>query len=338
MKNTFIPLTLALTSGSFISCLHASDAPVPHASWFSLGPQFGLKLNAKFNQLGNLGSSSPGPATGGGLDRTYNDGFVKVDSSGNAGGQTWNWGYQSGSQVQGDAVVMSAAAPVNGSLHANDDPQVGFDLAFGHDFGSAPGGRWGLSAAFDFTTVSIHDHQSFAGQSTLISDAFSLGGQPAPDAPYTGSFDGPGQLLGDSPARSITTSPVLIMGQHNLDAQIYVLRAGPYYEFNFGQRWSGRLGAGLALGVADMKYSFNETIFFGGGSTVNNAGSSEGAEFQAGAYLEGKVLYALTDQLSLFVGAQYEYLGNFSHNAGNEQAQLDMNCGVYVLFGMQWGF
>ena len=87
-----------------------------------------------------------------------------------------------------------------------------------------------------------------------------------------------------------------------------------------------------------MKYSFNETVFFGGGSTVNNAGSSEGAEFQAGAYLEGKVLYALTDQLSLFVGAQYEYLGNFSHNAGNEQAQLDMNCGVYVLFGMQWGF
>ena len=338
MKKSFIPLTLALASGSLITSAHAQEKAPDHSSWFSLGPQFGLKLNAKFNHIGNVNSTSPGPATGGGLNRTYNDVFVKLDSSGNGGGQTWNWGYQNSSQVQGDAVVMHAATPVNGTLSDNDDPQPGFDLAFGHDLGSAPGGKWGLSAAFDFTTVSIHQHQSLAGSSTLISDAFSLNGQPAPDAPYTGSFGGPGQLLGDAPARSSTIQSVLITGDHTLEAQLFVLRGGPYYEFNFGERWSGRLGAGLALGVADMKYSFNETLNFGGGSTVNNAGASEGAEFQAGAYLEGRVLYALTDNWSLFAGAQYEYLGKFSHNAGSEQAQLDMNCGVYVLFGFQWSY
>ena len=279
MKTTFIPLSLALTSGSL---LHAQETTTDHANWFSLGPQFGLKLNARFNHLGNLSSTAPGPATGGDMDRTYNDGFVQVDSSGNAGGQTWNWGYQNGSQVQSGNIVMHATSPVNGSLNDNDDPQPGFDLAFGHDFGKAPGGKWGVQAAFDFTTVAIHEHQSFAGSSSLISDAFSLNGQPAPDAPYTGSFAGPGQLLGDSPTRGLASAPVLITGEHDLDAQIYVLRAGPYYEFNFSKRWSGRLGGGLVLGVADMKYSFNETVFLGG-SAVNNAGSSEGPEFQAGS-------------------------------------------------------
>jgi len=42
----------------------------------------------------------PGPATGGGIDRCYDDGFVRVDVSGNAGGYTWYWGYQNSSQNQ----------------------------------------------------------------------------------------------------------------------------------------------------------------------------------------------------------------------------------------------
>ncbi|HEV2691762.1 MAG TPA: hypothetical protein VG347_02590 [Verrucomicrobiae bacterium] len=335
MKNSLIYLTPALALA--VLDVHAEDAP-EHANWFSVGPTFGLRVDARFNHLGNVNSASPGPASGGGLDRTYNDGFVKVDSSGNSGGQTWNWGYQNASQVQGNAIVMHTATSVNGTLNDNQDPQPGFDLAFGHDFGKVWGGRWGLQGAFDFTAVSIHNSQPLTGSSTLINDAFSLNGNAAPDAPYAGSFSGPGQLLGDSPTRTSSTESVLITGQHTLDAQIYVLRAGPYYEFNFGQRWSGRLGGGVVLGVADMKYSFNETLNFGGGSVVNNSGSSEGAEVQGGAYLDAKVLYALSPTTSFFVGAQYEYLGTFSHDAGNEQAQLDISGGVNVLFGFEWAY
>jgi hypothetical protein len=36
----------------------------------------------------------------------YDDGFVFVDSSGNAGGFTWFWGYQNASQIQGDFLVF----------------------------------------------------------------------------------------------------------------------------------------------------------------------------------------------------------------------------------------
>ena len=98
------------------------------------------------------------------------------------------------------------------------------------------------------------------------------------------------------------------------------------------------MGGGLALAVADTKFDFNETIAFGSGQTVNNAGSSSGAKFQAGGYLEGKLLYAVTSTTSLFAGAQYENLGTFSRTAGGEQAQLDMGGAVYVLFGVQLSF
>lgn len=341
MKKPFIALTLALMAGPLAASLQAQDIPADNSNpnWFSLGPQFGLNINARFKYLGNVNSASPGPATGGGMNRTYNDGFVHVDSSGDAGGQTWNWGYQNASQVQGSTLTMhSSSAAVNGTLNQNDDPHVGFDLAFGRRLGAVLGGKWGLQAAFDFTTISIHDNQPLTGTGTLISDAYSLGGVIPPLAPYSGSFNGPGPLLGDTPTRTTASETVLITGWRTLDAQVYALRAGPYYEYLFGKRWSGRLGGGLALAVADTKYSFNETIHFGGGQTINNADSSEGAEFQAGGYLEGKLLYALTPRTSLFAGAQYEYLGTFSRAAGNEQAQLDMSSGVSVLFGVQLNF
>jgi hypothetical protein len=338
-KKTFIALTLALMTGPLAASLQAQDAAADNPNWFSLGPQFGLNLNVRFKYLGNVHPASPGPATGGGVNRTYDDGFVRVDSSGDTHNQTWNWGYQPGAQVQGSTLTLhSSSAAVNGTLSQNDDPNPGFDLAFGRRLGKVLGGQWGLQAAFDFTTISMHDNQPLTGTGTLISDTYSLGSVTPPAIGYAGSFNGPGPLLGDTPTRTTSPETVLITGQRTLDAQVYALRGGPYYEFFFSKRWSGRLGGGLALAVADTKYSFNETIHFGGGQTVNNAGSSEGASFQAGGYLEGKLLYAMTPRTSLFAGAQYEYLGTFSRNAGNEQAQLDTSSSVYVLFGVQFNF
>jgi hypothetical protein len=215
---------------------------------------------------------------------------------------------------------------------------MGFDLAFGHDFGQVLGGQWGLQAAFDFTEVSMSANGPVSGTGTLITDAYALGVVIPPPAPYAGSYAGPGPLIGDSPTRTMGPAAALILGPQKLDAQIYALRAGPYYDYKFCKRWSGRLGGGVSLAVADMSYSFNETISYGSGLGVHNAGSSSGAEFQAGGYLEGKILFALTHRTRLFAGAQYEYLGTFSHTAGNEQAQLDMSSAVSLLLGVEWKF
>ena len=339
MKKTLRTLTLMVTTGPLAACLHAQEQPEEHANWFSFGPQFGLNLNASFNNVGNVNSGSPGPATGGGVNRNYTDGYVRVDSAGNTGGQTWNWGYQKASQVAGNTLTLhSVTGTGGGSLNQDADPQGGFDFAFGRDFGQVAGGTWGWLGAFDFTKVSIQNNQTLVGSGTLISDAYNLGAVIPPTAPYNGSFNGPGPLLGDTPTRTTTFEALTVTGQRKLDAQVFALRTGPYYEFAFSKRWSGRLSGGLALAVADLDYSFNETVTIATGPTINHTGSTSGAEFQAGGFVEGRLQYAVNPRLSFFAGAQFEYLGTFSKSAGGEQAQLDMSSAVNVLFGVQWRF
>jgi hypothetical protein len=335
---TFIALTLALAAGPLAASLHAADAATDHDNWFSFGPQFGLNLNARFKYPGDANSASSGPASGGGVNRTYDDGYVKVDSSGNTGGQTWNWGYNNASQIQGGSLVLHSLSGGGAAGSQNGDPQTGFDLAFGHDFGSAPGGRWGLQAAFDFTAISIADHQPLTGSASIISDAYALSSVTPPLAPYHGSFNGPGSLLGDSPTRTSSQEPVVITGSRTLDAQVYALRLGPYYELLLGQDWYVRAGGGLVLGLADTQYTCHDTVYYGGGQIVSQSGSGEGVSFNAGGYLEARLLYHLTPDWSLFAGAQYEYLGTFSRTTGDEQAQLDMSGTVNVLFGVQFNF
>ncbi len=48
----------------------------------------------------------PGPATGGGTNRCYEDGYVYVDVTGNSEGYTWYWGYQNPSQIQGGFLLF----------------------------------------------------------------------------------------------------------------------------------------------------------------------------------------------------------------------------------------
>ena len=337
-KQPLIRTALTAATGLFAASLYAQDTALDDPNWFSAGPAFGLNINASFKHLGNGSpATQPGPATGEGIDRTYDDGFVHVDSSGNAGGQTWNWGYQHSSQVQGDTVTMNAES-ANGTLHADGDPQMGFDLAYGRRLGKLWGGKWGFEAAFDFTEISIQDNSTFNGTAMLVSDSYSLGGNIAPDAPYSGSFEGPGTLLGDTPTRSTSLESVMITGHRSLDAQVYALRAGLDYEVPFCKRFSARFSGGLALAVADSKYSFNETATFESGAVVSRAGSSSGADVLVGGYVDAKLLCALTHHISIFAGAQYEDLGTTSRSVAGEQAQLNLEGSVNVLFGVQVSF
>jgi hypothetical protein len=334
MKQPLTALMLTLTACLFAPSLRADDSDKdkdkdkPNPNWFSFGPSLHLNMNVKFKDMPVANGS-------GGAHGNYVDGYVREDSSGDAGGKTWNWGYNNASQVQGNSLTLhgTTSTAVSGdSLSQDGDPQWGLDLAYGRDLGHVLGGTWGLQAAFDFTSVSISDNQPFTGKKMSFSDVFSLGGIIVPQAPYAGSFNGPGPLIGDTPTSSTSSSQaVLLAGQRTLDAQVYALRMGPYYELGFCKRFAARLGGGLTLALTDTKLSYS------GGALVGS-GSSEGMDFQAGAYIEGLLLFSVTHHLGLFAGAQYEYLGTYDRNAGIETAQLDMTGAVSVLFGAQWAF
>src|SRR6478752_3870086 len=87
----------------------------------SYAPLVGLK--ADFNGLGRFNSSSAPQPLGGGVDYEYDDGFVRVDSAGNLGGETWNWGYENDAQyhpANGGSINFSKTTS-DGNGRADED-------------------------------------------------------------------------------------------------------------------------------------------------------------------------------------------------------------------------
>ena len=60
-----------------------------------------------------FGQCNPGPPIGGRLNRCYDDGYVYVDSTGNAGGYTAYWGYQESAQIVDHFLLLHSRTYVN---------------------------------------------------------------------------------------------------------------------------------------------------------------------------------------------------------------------------------
>src|SRR3954452_21283028 len=77
-----------------------------------LNYRMGLNMSVDFRHLGGLAGQNPGPQQGSAVNRNYDNGYNRVDSSTNAGGLTWNWGYNSPHSVQdGNLVLQSDSTP-----------------------------------------------------------------------------------------------------------------------------------------------------------------------------------------------------------------------------------
>src|SRR5262245_59219524 len=166
---------------------------------FGLSYRAGFNVTASFKNKGPSPASDPGPAMGG-VDHNYDDGFNRVDISGNAGGMTWNWGYASASQIVGDTIAFSSSrsGTINSDVAA--DPSSGLELTYNRQLGTCDNWRWGLEAAFNYSALNVRDNSGLAN-GPLAVDTYHLGGIVPPLAPYAGTFAGPGPLIGDTPTR-----------------------------------------------------------------------------------------------------------------------------------------
>lgn len=103
-------------------------------------------------------SFGPGPATGDGINRDYDDGYVYVDSTGDGGGVTSYWGYDNSSQVQGNVLVFHSES----TLDANTIQMI--------------------TDSYDISALFIFPHAPYAG-------TYSGGGLIIPDAPFSRSIE-----------------------------------------------------------------------------------------------------------------------------------------------------
>jgi hypothetical protein len=252
-----------------------------------------------------------------------------VDISGNAGNQTWNWGYQNAQQLAGPNLLLSSSQP--GSIgHAGDDgPQHGFEFTYSRELVSAKAIQFGLESALNYTSVSLRD-TSVAG--TITVDAFGLGGIIPPLAPYSGNFAGPGPLISDTPTR------VPVGVNSRLNANVYGLRFGPYMEVPLGRKVGLTLSGGLAAAAVQGEFRYAQSAQVPGSGTISAEGRSTATRFHAGVYLGGTLSYKLGRDISLFAGAQYQNVGHQSQTAGDKQAILNLAESIFATAGLSYSF
>jgi hypothetical protein len=296
---------------------------------FGLSYRAGFNITASFKNKGPSSASDPGPAMGG-VDHNYDDGFNRVDISGNAGGMTWNWGYASASQIVGDTLAFSSsrAGTINRDVAA--DPSSGLELTYNRQLGTCDNWRWGLEAAWNYSALSLRD-KSVAGNGPLTVDTYRLGGIVPPLPPYAGTFAGPGPLIGDTPTRL----PVTFVSK--LDADVFGWRLGPYVDIPLSDRLTFSLSGGLAVLLVDSELDFHESVTVGS-SKISKSVSGSHADVLPGGYLSGAFSVAVTESLRVFTGAQYQGAGHYVHREGNKQATLDFGQSVFCMVGAAFSF
>ena len=94
---------------------------------FRIGALVGMNISANFSRNGTFGISGNNPAQG-----IYNDGYVRVDNTGDPLGRTYYWGYDNPSQLNGTTLSFHAANSFSTTGSGKDTGVFpGFDMAYG---------------------------------------------------------------------------------------------------------------------------------------------------------------------------------------------------------------
>ena len=315
---------------------------------FSFNARFGLNISPKFKRARSMSLTAPLRTTPDGNRYNYDDGYVLTDISGNAGGQTWNWGYDQPGQIAGNTISMhhstvAADAPSVTGVD-EDNPQCGFEFTYDRELGKRGKLRYGFEVAANYMNLSLKENSAFSGNVSRLTDAYPYtpGTTPPLTPPsYQGSFNGPGFVLGSTPVSSTTAlipGGATIVDQRNFDADIWGFRLGPYAEYPLSQNIDLWFSGGLAMALVDGSASWKETVSIAGGGTMVGSGGGSDLGLLWGGYLSAKVSWQLSNRWSAEGGVQYQYLGTYEHTFGGQVMQLDLSKSVFITVGLGYSF
>lgn len=307
-----------------------------------LGGRVGFNLSVDFRNRGGAVPDTVGPATGGGLDRTYAKGFVRRDASGNDGGKTWNWGYSEDSQVSLEREVLiqsgHTGTPYADSADRSDDPQYGAELIYSRVLGDIAGAKWGFELGINWTTFNVDDTSNLTGSIDEVTDEYAFNGVILPAAPYAGSFDGPGPVISDAPTRSTAAVATAVTGSRKLEGNLYGVRVGPMVDLPLGDWLSAQLSGGFAAGWLDADFRYSETASIASGASWSRVGEASSDEWVFGFYARGQLTVQVNDQLGIYGAVEYQGLEDATIDAAEQSARVQLDQGVFVSLGVNFRF
>lgn len=319
----------------------AGESP-PRPNRLSFAARAAFQVRASFTSSLPPATTRPGPATGGGLLRAYDDGFVGVDSRNNPDGQTWFWAYIDAAQYDPQAATLTYSTRTSTarslSPEREDDPHYGGEISYARSLFEWGRAFWGVELGAAFTPLQIQDAALLTGQAQYLRDTYALVASPPPPAPYIGTHHGPGPLLRDAPTRTQVTQPVVYTGRREIEASLFGFRLGPVLDIPMGEPLSLQLSGGAYVVYADAELTYAEVATVGGQNVGTTRGRSEKQDWTLGAYVRGQVLLSLSPSLGLFAGAEYLMLDDLKLSDRSHAARLDFDESFALLFGVAVNF
>jgi len=331
-----------------LACCTAQAPAQYNPDWMNqirIGPMVAFNISADFSMRGQFGisGSQPGPAGVPKADHFYDDGYVRVDQTGNAQGYTSFWGYNDPAQnAGGNQLLMHSATSFSTSQSAkeSDDPYVGFELGYG-----ASPWRWGQTRVgfefgFGFLPIDIKDDRPAAGSFSRTTYAFDTGGIVLPTAPYNGGPSGIGPTIQDiaTVVGSDNNVPGTISGSRSLDVTLLTLRLGPSFYWDLGQRFGLSVGAGGALGIVPGDLKYDEVLVLSDGSSSHNQGKVSSTQITYGGYVGATLTYHAVAHGDIYLAAQFMPMASTTFEGQGRQARLNLDGQIYISAGLNWPF
>jgi hypothetical protein len=321
-------------SASFVRIPADTDDWTRH---FRIGALVGMNISASFSTSGSaFGISGNDPANG-----LFDDGYVRTDQTGNAGGYTSYWGYNNASQYSAanNTLAMHAATAfsTSGSANADGGAFPGFEMAYGDNLWYWKHARVGWELGLGLLPINISENSSMLAKVTQTTFTFNTGGIVIPTAPYQGGPGGTGPILSTAYTSTNSTTAGTVASSQSLDVMLYTMRLGPSFYWDLTDHIGMSLGAGPAIGIVSGNYKYDETIIAGGVS-ARNAGQIGGTDAVLGGYVNAAVMYHAVDNGDIFVGAQYMPMEDATISGGGREGRLNLGGQLYLSIGINWPF
>lgn len=340
----------------------AVTVPEPKATWTVGAGALWRQMGEVQFHGGRRANASHLPA---GINRRsgagHPNGYVLPDSSGTS--QTWNWGYDSPSQISGNYLMLDA---YSSSLNSRTSVSK-YNTDWSEDLESAgfylslesptlfQSNKLTLSASlgYSFTEDEVSQNslafrairsnvlRTYHGRDFYDVSALS----PLPSAPNQGTFNGPGPIIDVNPVQRSGGVKESIAGteiftshlQQSLEVQLHTLSLGPRAGVELG---NVRLlaGLGFALNIAPWDAESVETLTSSRSGVLRKwHDSSSGTEILPGAYAELSAEWNFAKQWLLSAGARYDWSESLKGEVGNASFDVDLG-GWTAMLGLGFRF
>jgi hypothetical protein len=364
-RSNILVVLLLLTSGLSLAQAQQADAGSRHHFGVQVPIWFKGRASFSARPAANPGPDNNNPFT----DRFYDDGYNRLDSTGNAVSpplpfnysfnRTAFFGYQSDAQVNNNPGAVPGVDPIGGSLALHSvainggeytdgfahRPNSGIELFYRYDLVDRE--RWtvSLEAGFSYQHLDWRQIGQTSATVGLLTDTYALGGVflPVGAAPYDGPFlnNVPAiPVIGSTPARTEATVPAQVGGRRQLDMHSFMLRLGPAIDRKFGDRWMVGALAGAAAGWSKTRLKYEDSIVVADPTVpqINQSGGSSDSRVWLGLYTALRVNYELSEKWAIHGEFRRIWQNSFMHDGGVRSATVDMSKGSSLVLGVSYRF